>query len=162
MTTTDSPWFADRCRTCGHSFRTGDHVRVGPDGRVEHLAAELSCAATGGEDPGDSESAVAFSAGALTTWRPVGGADVIVLPANDWRVRRSPGGRRAACPVCGHTFRAGESVIVCPCAVQTPGRAPICGLAVHRDPAAGLVCWDHWQPTGRIDRCPVTFSRPAD
>ncbi|WP_261567253.1 hypothetical protein [Frankia gtarii] len=62
------------------------------------------------------------------------------------------------CETCGHTFRAGEHVVVCPC-----GRHPTtCIAAVHRDPAAGVTCWDGWRPDGVLTRCPVSLTPLLD
>lgn len=94
--------------------------------------------------------------GLMEAWPPGPGARIRQLSPDDWRVdrRHRPGERPPACLYCGHTFRAGEFVVCCPC-----GREPECGAAVHRDPAAGLPCWERWRPRGRTDLCPVTLER---
>jgi hypothetical protein len=98
-----------------------------------------------------------FATGLLAAWPPLGGVPVLALAGDDWRIARPGGGASPpTCPACGHTFRAGDHVIICPCRPE----APRCGAAVHRDPASGLTCWDDWRPDGVLPRCPVTLERP--
>ncbi|MFI0980889.1 hypothetical protein ACH4SP_28260 [Streptomyces sp. NPDC021093] len=159
VTHISSPWNHRLCTTCRHSFRRGDPVHLGDD--VAHLDPALECAGSTSADPtstsaaaptGSSESA-AFAAGVLATWPPVDGVPVVPLGTGDWQVADPVvhGARPPRCLYCAHTFRTGEHVVLCPCA---PDR-PVCGAAVHRDPAAGLVCWESWRPEGRLAVCPV-------
>ena len=156
VTTQSSSWWNfRRCKTCGHTFRRGDRVLVDAMARtVKHLTPGLNCGS-------DAESAVvagedrdAFTAGLLFTWPPM--VSITRIGAGDWRIPR-PGSTWQAptCLYCGHTFRAGEYVVVCPCQ-SDQGRPPACATAVHRDPAAGLPCWDNWQPSGQLTICPTT------
>ncbi|MBT2510190.1 hypothetical protein J7I98_30920 [Streptomyces sp. ISL-98] len=169
VTHVSSPWNHRLCTTCGQSFRRGDPVRVGDGGAagsgvapddVAHLDPALVCAAGPGEEPEgpgghstDSTASTEFAAGVLATWPPVDGVPVAPLTADDWQVARPAvhGARPPRCLYCAHTFRAGEHVVLCPCSPASPA----CGAAVHRDPAAGLVCWESWRPEGRLKICPV-------
>lgn len=158
VTRSSSWWNRTLCRTCGHTFRRGDRALVDPAARtVMHLVPGLDCgtdpdgARTADGAPGDRD---AFTGGLLATWPA--NVPLSRIASDDWRVPR-PGGRKSvpACLYCGHTFRAGEYVVICPC---QPGQ-PACETAVHRDPAAGLPCWDRWRPAGRLSVCPTTTAR---
>ncbi|MPY58430.1 hypothetical protein [Streptomyces spongiae] len=159
-----SSWWNHRlCTVCGHSFRRGDRVRVDRASRtVTHLDPALHCAvprerdSAAGSGDGDAET-TAFSEGLLAAWPPP--VPLLRIPPGDWRLPNPQTGLRApVCLYCGHTFRAGEYVIVCPC--RPDERA--CGAAVHRDPAAGLSCWERWRPDGTVTVCPVTLARVRD
>ena len=156
-TRSSSWWNYLRCQTCGHTFRRGDLVHVDAAARtVRHLTPGLAC----GVDPGPAAATGGdrdeFSAGLLAFWPST--APVTRIEAGDWRLPRPRSPWRApTCLYCGHTFRAGEYVVICPC--QADQRRPAaCGTAVHRDPAAGLPCWDNWQPSGRLNICPMTLA----
>lgn len=168
-TTLVSWWNHLECETCGHTFRRGDRVVLDPQtSRVAHLDPALRCAVVPAADSEEPEAgAPEVSAGASDladfangldlTWPPAGDLPVTRLAPDDWRtIRPRPPLERVRCLYCGHTFREGEHVIVCPCSADEP----VCGAAVHRDPAAGLICWESWQPTGKVRRCPITFGRP--
>ncbi|MFB9250460.1 hypothetical protein ACFFWE_19650 [Sphaerisporangium melleum] len=149
-------WFHLVCRTCGHTFRRGDRVRYDLTARTaEHLEPGLGCA--GGPASEESGEAAEFTDGLLAGWPA--NVPVVRLAADDWRIPR-PGLRTAApkCRYCAHTFRPGEQVVVCPCQVARP----VCGAAVHRDPARGLSCWERWRPDGRVEICPVAKARAAE
>ncbi|MBO0819815.1 MAG: hypothetical protein J2P26_03075 [Nocardiopsaceae bacterium] len=171
VTRSSSWWNRTLCKTCGHTFRRGDRALVDSAARtVVHLVPGLACGTgldrgTGpsGTDPAGPTAAAPpgatgdrdeFTEGLLATWP----ANVALarIAAGDWRVPR-PGGRKTvpACLYCGHTFRPGEYVVICPC---QPGQ-PACETAVHRDPAAGLPCWDRWRPAGKLSVCPTTTAR---
>lgn len=168
VTTTQSSswWNFLRCATCGHTFRRGDRVLVDPAARtVAHLDPGLACGTVPGEAPGGPGDGAAagrdraeFAAGLLGTWAPT--APVTRIGAGDWRLPRPGNARRLApaCLYCGHTFRPGEYVVACPCHAAA-GLPPACGAAVHRDPAAGLPCWDNWRPAGQLTVCPTTTAR---
>src|SRR5262249_19722916 len=155
-----------RCATCNQTFRRGDRVRADPDRGVQHLDPGLHCASdipgpgdemAGATDVANTATSSAnpapagqdihqFTAGLLAAWPPPNGAPVVTLTERYWQVTRPNSGPASpACPGCGHTFRAGDAVIICPCA-ESPDdeRYASCQLAVHRDPAAGLACWDDW------------------
>jgi hypothetical protein len=169
VTRPSSWWNHLHCRRCGQTFRRGDRVRVNHSVRqVEHLAAGLDC---GGPTaaPGETGDIVALRQGLLSTWPVPDGLRIRRLSADDWRLPRGPGDLRDAnvCLHCGHTFRAGEYVIVCPCrpagsAADGDPQAAGCGRAVHRDPAAGRSCWESWRPNGVVTICPVTQVRVTD
>jgi hypothetical protein len=169
VTTRSSSWWNYLpCATCGHTFRRGDRVLVDAVERnVQHLVPGLECGTlpdldgpasegTGGlaATGGDKDE---FTAGLNHTWPP--SVQLSRIAENDWRLPR-PGGRRLppTCLYCGHTFRTGEYAVVCPCRT-TERKAAACGAAVHRDPAAGLPCWDRWQPGGMLTVCPTTTAR---
>jgi hypothetical protein len=165
ITTGTSPWLGIRCRSCNQTFRRGDRVRLDPVHGMQHLVPGLRCAsemrddATGGAPGGRATEE--FTAGLAAEWPPVNGAPVRALTEQDWQVTQPGSGPASAvCPGCGHTFRAGDTVIICPCAVEPDDeRRRSCELAVHRDPAAGLACWDDWRPSGRLLRCPRTYEK---
>jgi hypothetical protein len=173
VTSPSSLWNHWRCRSCGHSFRRGDAVLVTgttPDDVVHadpvlDRRAPGQAAGHGGDDaPGDTPAsrpgaaasdAVAFSSGLLHAFPVAGGIPVHLVDPADWRVPRSAEDPSPTCLYCGHTFRAGEYIVVCPCRPDKPR----CGSAVHRDPAAGLSCWETWRPDSSLNVCPVTLSR---
>ncbi len=176
VTTLVSWWNHLQCGTCGHTFRRGDRVRHDAQtSAVSHLDPTLGCAAAddalsqdaafgnGLAGAGDATPAYPadldeFAYGLAAAWPPAGSVPVTQLGQGDWRITppRPPLGR-ARCLYCGHTFRENEYVIICPCSPASPA----CGAAVHRDPAAGLICWESWQPSGEVRLCPVTAGRPA-
>ena len=168
ITTGNSPWLGIRCGTCNQTFRRGDRVRLDQVRGIQHLAPGLLCARDVSDDSADAaprgRDIEQFTAGLLTEWPPLNGAPVRALTERDWQVTRpSSGPASPVCPGCGHTFRVGDAVIICPCAV-TPDdeRHASCQLAVHRDPASGLACWDDWRPAGRLIRCPRTYEKLPD
>ncbi len=71
------------------------------------------------------------------------------VPAADLRnprpVHRTTGLRsrwlHRRCAVCGHTFRPGDQVVICPCDPVSPR----CRAAVHRDLLKQIHCWELWQ-----------------
>lgn len=159
VTRSSSWWNHTRCATCGHTFRRGDRALVDAAARtVTHLVPGLGCGSgsetADAQRTGDLSDRDEFAEGLLSTWPPT--VPVTRLGRRDWRIPR-PGSPRQppTCLYCGHTFRPGEYVVVCPC---QPG-SPSCAAAVHRDPAAGLPCWDRWQPTGKLAVCPITMAR---
>jgi hypothetical protein len=163
VTTGSSTWLGIRCRTCNQTFRRGDRVRRSGLTIIQHLDPRLHCAS---EEPGDATPAPGgddvrrFTGGLLREWPPLDDVFVVTLTEEDWQVTRPRSGPASpACPGCGHTFRAGDAVIICPCGRAAPDGGPACGLAVHRDPAIGLACWDDWRPDGRLPRCPRTHEK---
>jgi hypothetical protein len=165
VTRSSSWWTRTRCKTCRHTFRRGDRVLVDAAMRtVQHLVPGIEC----GTDPDPDPSAAGggagrdrdeFTAGLLATW-PAPMA-VTRLADDDWRIPRPGSGHQARAPeclYCGHTFRSGEYVVICPCQAARDLPAT-CGAAVHRDPAAGLPCWERWQPAGQLTICPTTMAR---
>jgi hypothetical protein len=158
LTSASSWWNYRLCKTCGHTFRRGDRVRVDQAARtVAHLEPALGCVAVPLADgSGESTEAAAFAAGLLAQWPPLLDMPVARISAGDWRLPSPGTGRRApVCLYCGHTFRVGEYVVVCPCRAGEQ----LCGATVHRDPAAGLPCWERWRPDGVVTICPVTLAK---
>jgi hypothetical protein len=112
--------------------------------------------APGGDAAAAADDLAAFASGLLASWPPAGDVPVVRLAPHAPQVARPDMGPNApTCLVCGHTFRPGEHVVVCPCGMHRES----CVAAVHRDPVAGLSCWDDWQPGGILTRCPVTLKR---
>ncbi|HUC23609.1 MAG TPA: hypothetical protein VMA73_12950 [Streptosporangiaceae bacterium] len=164
VTSLSSWWNHLRCRRCGHTFRRRDRVQVNQrDRTVVHLEPGLGCAGPA-DAAGEQEEISQFRLGLLEAWPSEPGLRVRQLAASDWRIPRGPDDSRDSnvCLHCGHTFRAGEHVIVCPCRsvlqIARSGRVtePACGRAVHRDPTLGLSCWESWRPDGTVPVCPVT------
>jgi hypothetical protein len=173
VTSPSSRWNHRRCRTCGQTFRRGDQVLLSEHGRVvQHADPWLRCAppqATAGPsagggpaeagggpaEAGSGDDASAFAAGLVRAFPVAGGIRALRLAGDDWRVARPRSATAPTCLYCGHTFRAGEHIVVCPC---RPLDAH-CGAAVHRDPAAGLNCWEAWRPDSELTVCPVTLRR---
>jgi hypothetical protein len=152
-------WCFARCRTCGHTFRPGDRVHVDDARReVSHLDPRLGCAG-GTTAHQDDQDVREFLAGLAAAF-PVVGDLPVVTTDDETRLLDPPIGGlgRMACLFCAHTFRPGESVIVCPCRPT----ARECKFAVHRDPGLGLVCWESWRPDGVLRVCPVTQRRLTD
>jgi hypothetical protein len=143
-TTLRSPWLHRRCDVCGHSFRLGDTVLALPERRARHDMPGLRCAAAGAAAPSEPPGTAAedFYDGLIAAWpmpddvpltRLVAGHPLLAPPHR--------GHGRAACKVCGHTFRPLDLVVICPC----DPRNPRCQAAVHRDLLKQLHCWDTWR-----------------
>lgn len=170
VTSASSWWSGLTCQSCGHTFRRGDRVRPTPGGAVPvHLDPALRCSPPEGtsdhdapvEDPALEE----FAAGLAESWPPTDGVGVTRLARDDWHVARTGHrGHPVVCLYCAHTFRVGEYVVICPC--RSSGGAGLvgegCGAAIHRDPAAGLPCWENWRPEGTITVCPVRMTMVGD
>jgi hypothetical protein len=130
-----------------------------PAQQVSHLVPGLNCALK--EIPGGYPDALGvaeeFARGFFSVRPP--GNRLTKLEKGDWRVAEvSPGRRRPVCLYCGHTFRPGEYVVICPC--QAGGQEAACGAAIHDDPASGYTCWERWRPEdGKVQVCPVTYVR---
>src|SRR5690348_12051457 len=74
-------WHHRECRTCGHTFRRGDRVRVSGH-RVWHLDPALGCAEAGDLRPRSAVEAE-FSDHLLAAWPPGGGVTVTRLDPGD-------------------------------------------------------------------------------
>lgn len=144
-----SPWLRRRCPRTGHTFRVDDPVHVDSDGVVTLDPAALLDLTT--------PEAQAFHAGLVAAWPTE--AQVVRLgdPTHPLLAEPTPAFPRRQCAVCGHSFRVGDQVVLCPC---SPAR-PLCAGAVHRDPTRNLTCWDDAQAQMR-GRCPVTARRLSD
>ncbi len=157
VTNLRSRWLHLRCDICGHSFRNGDAVEVGLDGKVSHASKELPCNGGDFAMTPDVVEAGEFFEGLDEAWPPPAGLCVKRLeqgsPQGDVLLAPPVAGfRRHRCAVCGHTFRPLDQVVICPCRPHDP----MCILAIHRDPVRGLNCWEAWNP-GQVQRyCPVT------
>ncbi len=152
ITTLRSSWLHQRCKICGHTFRPGDEVNISRDGTVLHNFALLPCAGEKNTTPGRSEDTSEFFQGLDAAWpspnltvRRLDEGDPLLAPPHS-------GFRRFTCAVCGHTLRVYDQVILCPCHPD----APLCKIAIHRDPINGLHCWDDWKPGEYLIHCPAT------
>ena len=139
-----SRWLHRLCARCGHSFRVGDRVRVGEDGAAVHDMPGL-CVPAGIGAETISEAVSADRRAFLTAMEAVCSPPRLVPtlrlePGHPLLASPSPGLRRAYCRICGHTFRLLEQVVICPCDPDEPR----CRVAVHRDAARQLHCWDDW------------------
>ncbi len=141
-TTLHSPWLRRRCSQTGHTFRVGDPVVV--------RAATVTLDPTALLDL-TSPEARAFHAGLVAAWPTQAQVTRLCDAGHPLLAPPTAAFPRRQCAVCGHTFRLGDQVVLCPC---SPGR-PMCGGAVHRDPMRSLTCWDDAQAQMR-GRCPVT------
>jgi hypothetical protein len=157
-TTSRSPWHRTLCPVCRHTFRRGDRVEVeavAGGRRVVHASEDLACARWVIRQGGGPRPVDAFFRGMDAAWPPPDrvvrlnwGHELLAEPPLECR--------RRSCAFCGHTFRHGDVVIICPC---SPPPA-LCAAAIHRDPQKGLNCWESLYPAG-IDaadqqrHCPV-------
>jgi len=140
-TTLRSRWLHRRCLACGHSFRLGDEVALRPDGWVLHDMPGLRCAGGEATMPPDPTAQRNFFAGLDAAWPLPDDITPLRLEAgHDLLAPPYQGHARASCRICGHTFRPGDQVIICPCSPE----APKCRAAVHRDTLHQLHCWDEW------------------
>ncbi|MCE3291000.1 MAG: hypothetical protein K0R83_3012, partial [Caulobacter sp.] len=62
--------------------------------------------------------------------------------------------RRIRCAMCGHTFRAHDLVVVCPCRPDSQ----LCATTIHQDPGRSLACYDAWLASPLSNYC-LTTSR---
>jgi hypothetical protein len=153
VTTLRSRWLHLRCLVCKHTFRAGDEVEVVADGSVRHRSALLPCAGSSSIDLGSPEDTTSFFEGLDEAWPPPRDLPVRRLVEGDLHVAAPVAGfRRQTCAVCGHTLRVNDQVILCPC---SPG-APMCVVAIHRDPVRGLHCWEAWSSNQNQQHCPAT------
>jgi hypothetical protein len=154
-----SPWRSEFCEFCGHTFRSGDRVRVDDTRAVRHLDPLLGCAVQAAEEQAGADVGE-FVAGLEESW-PVRGKLPVRRTEDEPHLLMPPLGglRRHTCLWCADTFRPGELVIVCPCQA---GKERKCRRAVHRDPIQGLVCWESWSPASKLDICPVMLMKLKD
>ncbi len=154
-TTLQSPWLHLRCKVCGHTFRPGDEVEV-TGGIAVHASGILPCAGNAGDDDAPLSTdlgAAEFFTGLDETWPPPKELPVVRLEDGHFLLAPPMAGfRRRNCAVCGHTFRAHDHVVLCPCFPQ----APRCRVAIHRDPVHGLHCLEDWNPGAHKLHCPAT------
>ena len=154
VTTVYSSWLLQVCSVCRHTFREGDHVLPDPRNFArmihedEHSA--LFCvsrlkgmrrAAAGTAIP-NQELYAAFLQGLQIHWQPAGGVQTIVVPPRSPLIHRK-------CPICRHTVRAGDTVVLCPCGND-------CGGVFHQDPLRHLTCWDTWKRGRTLHHCAFT------
>ncbi|MFE4972070.1 hypothetical protein ACFRAR_08120 [Kitasatospora sp. NPDC056651] len=152
------------CQECSHTFRLGEAVALVGSPTEEFLLRHHDadfCTSESDAHPRAGEAARAaaeFHEGLDAAYPPEHGLRLSRLdPGHPLLARFDqsvPGGanqRRFACWVCGATLRTGEVVVHCPCGQSEP-----CMSAIHRDPAQGLMCYDHWSRTPGRKSC-LTF-----
>lgn len=150
-----SPWLQRRCSRCSHTFRLKDVVEAHPSGEFVHAPGTLICAELGAPAPLADSFREAFQAGILRGCPPEVNLPVVSLgPDHQLLAPPTTAFRRRACSICGHTFRPGDQVVVCPCNPLEPVGG--CAAAVHRDPVRQLFCWDEWHRSSIGGYCPVT------
>ncbi|MFB7613650.1 hypothetical protein [Kitasatospora sp. NPDC056181] len=151
------------CQECSHTFRLGEAVSLagGPaeEFLLRHHDADFCTSESEAHPRADTAQAAAdFHRGLDAAYPPESGLRLSRLdPGHPLLARFDqtvPGGahqRRFGCWVCGATLRTGEVVVHCPCGQPEP-----CMSAIHRDPAQGLMCYDHWSRTPGRKSC-LTF-----
>ena len=145
LTGLESYWLHMYCSRTGHTIRVGDAIEIGADGKP--------CLTVDPDAVGDARRITDFVAGLERVWPPPGDVPMRrIMPGDSLLAPPLRLIRRAACAVCGHTVRAFEQVILCPCQPLEP----LCALAIHRDPMRGLNCFDSWNPGEELQYCPAT------
>ena len=154
VTTIYSPWMLRLCLTCRHTFREHDTVRPDPEQpeRMRHFDAQggyfctrTSCSIGAASAPNSPESTAtreAFLRGLQAYWQPTGGVSTILVTASSPLVGRK-------CPICRHTVRLGDAVVLCPCGHD-------CGGVFHQDLLRHLSCWDGWNRVKIPTHCAFT------
>jgi hypothetical protein len=149
-----SPWYRNVCRVCRHTFREDDLVLPHPTlpGRMLHEDAHigLSCWSRFQGCAVETDHLVKmpeqvrsrFLQGLHTHWHPEAHLQCPVVEKGSPLIRRQ-------CPICRHTIRAGDSVVLCPC-----GRD--CGGVFHQDITRHLTCWDTWSRSAQRTYCAFT------
>lgn len=161
-TTLTSPWLNDHCSGCGHTFRVGDKVREDSSGKMRHDSFALPCSGVRGfaEIQPSERDIHDLITGMFETW-PQAYAKPIVLAEDHPLTRSRLNGKRANCPVCGHTLRPRDTVMVCPChAIEGPKFHGIqCQIAVHHDALHGHFCFAEMLASLQSLRCPASLRR---
>jgi hypothetical protein len=169
VTTWRSRWIGTYCERCHHRFREDDPVwlTIGADGKVARAVHDDRLVSWCGERRDDAAAEPASDLGrvffeAIDAEAPPRVGHVRRLlpgdPLLELRDMVRPKDRRHCCFVCRETFRPYEFVVVCVC---SPG-APQCSLAVHRDPAHNLLCFEEFLAGQSLLRqCPMDM-RPLD
>jgi len=152
VTTVYSSWLLQICAVCRHTFREGDQVLPHPHNpdRMIHedersalfCASRLKGVRRAAAAIPDQELHAAFLRGLQTYWQPASGVQTIVVPPRSSLIRRK-------CPICRHTIRAGDTVVLCPCGNN-------CGGVFHQDPLRHLTCWDTWKRGRTLRHCAFT------
>ncbi len=152
-TTLRSRWLHRLCPVCKHTFRPGDDVLLQAGNKVVHDLPGLRCASSEqAESTADVTANKAFFEGLEHAWPLPEDVPVIQLEPGHWLLappRAHSRFSRHACRVCGHSFRAGDRVVICPCDPVKPR----CRVAVHRDILQQNHCWDQWQAGDSRDQC---------
>lgn len=153
ITTLRSRWLHRRCACCGHSFRLGDEVARGANGGMLHDMYGLRCIGGGNAAPPNPQMKRDFFTGLDQAWPTP--TEIGIERLEEPHPLLAPPDRghvRSACRVCGHTFRPGDHVVICPCSPSANPEERKCVAAVHRDTLQQLHCWDEWVKAGS-DTC---------
>jgi hypothetical protein len=163
-----SQWLLSYCQVCFHNFRQDDAVliRTDQEGRlvgVVHNPAVSSWCTGGTPDAAGadvSEVGRDFFAG-IDSEDPPKVSHVRRLSPGDELVQlrevHRDRDRRRHCFMCTLTFRPHELVIECVCYPGAPSRNQ-CKLAVHRDAAHNLLCYERYLANirhKRVRQCPT-------
>lgn len=152
LTTLRSRWLHRRCTVCGHSFRLGDEVTLTPSGGVVHDMPRLRCAEGATTAPDDVAERQAFFQGLDAAWA----SSTCIERLEDGHYLLAPpqtGRARSTCRVCGHTFRPGDHVVICPCSPSFDPAQRKCIAAVHQDTLNQLHCLAEWEKARSDDTC---------
>jgi hypothetical protein len=152
-----SPWLYLKCPGCKHSFRVGDRVDLGKYG-AQHSPFPEGCPSSSVSGKYPAESA-AFFDGLQEGWPAPADQRIVRLTLGSAQVAPPLGGfSRSRCPVCAHTFRPGDEVLICPCSLSAARSSfEPCNVAIHRDPMRKLSCWELWNPGKKLETCPITL-----
>ena len=146
-----SRWLHKLCKVCGHTFRPGDEVRILANNDVVHDRIGLRCgeyADNAASDVGIAKT-LDFYRGIAEAWPMPDDVPVVRLDADHWLLAPPRDGlRRPVCRVCGHSFRALDHVVLCPCHPINPQ----CRVAIHRDLFQQMHCYDEWRK-GTTQHC---------
>ncbi len=149
-----SPWYRNICRVCRHTFRENDLVLPHPTlpGRMLHAdpQAGLVCwsrfqghpVRTAHRQTMPEPIRDQFLRGLHAHWHPADYQQCLVV---------EPGARLVGrqCPICRHSIRPGDSVVLCPCGHD-------CGGVFHQDITRHLTCWDTWSRSAQRSYCAFT------
>jgi hypothetical protein len=153
VTTLQSPWLYQSCSICSHTFRVDDEVAISQEGIIRHDSALLPCAAEKSLKLVQTQETGDFFRGLDEIWKPP--QQLLIHRLEEGHPLLAPPYRhfkRHICAVCAHTLRPLDAVVICPCSPNEPR----CQIAVHRDPAHYLYCWEDWKPTEYGLHCPAT------
>jgi hypothetical protein len=155
VTTIYSAWYRTVCALCRHTFREEDRVLPHPTRKGSmvhedpHMALCCWSRLLGQHVDAAYLSTIhaqvraQFLQGLNTHWHPDPHVQQIIVEPESPFIRRR-------CPVCRHTIRIGDTVVVCPC-----GRDGCHGV-FHQDITRHLTCWDTWSRGGNRPYCAFT------
>ena len=154
VTTIYSPWLLRVCAYCHHTFREDDIVLPDPAHPSQMLHDDprfgLYCWHRAQQLPIEPRTTAlrneavhaAFMRGLTQHWQPAGNQQTELVSARSVLIGRK-------CPICRHTVRRGDQVVLCPC-----GRG--CNGAFHQDITRHLTCWNTWNRGEQRSYCGFT------